>query len=252
MVLKFEHFFPFVNENRKIHLYLPDDYYQEEEKYPVIYFFDGNNLFFDGDSIWGMSLQMEWYLKNYDKKFIVVGIEQPKDPYQRVKEHCPYKIYSHTFGDIDGNGDALIKWIINDLKPFIDSNYRTLPFRETTQLAGCSSAGVTSLYGAIKYNNYFSKTALISPYIVDTKYVLIHDIYHEDINPDTKIFFSYGTNEYGNDFGMRSLCINNMYEVEYHLHSRNVKTYMFKNENGEHNEISWRNEIFTWLDFLWK
>ena len=87
---------------------------------------------------------------------------------------------------------------------------------------------------------------------MDTKYVLIHDIYHEDISPDTKIFFSYGTNEYGNNYALRSSAINNMYETEYHLHSRSVKTYMFKNEFGEHNEISWRNEIFAWLNFLWK
>lgn len=252
MVLKFERFFPFVNENRKIHLYLPNNYYESEEKYPVIYFFDGNNVFFDGDSLFGMSLQLEWYLENYDKKFIVVGIEQPRDQYERVKEHCPYNIYSQMFGNIDGRGDALVRWIIDDLKPYIDQTYRTLPFRETTQIAGCSSAGVTAIYAAIKYNRYFSKVAAISPSIMDTKYVLIHDIYHEDVSPDTRVFFSYGTNEYGDNYALRSFCINNMYETEYHLHSRNVKTYMHKNEFGEHNEISWRNEIFTWLNFLWK
>ena len=252
MVLKFDHFFPYVNGNRKIHLYIPNDYDKTDEKYPVIYFFDGNNLFFDGDSFFGMSLQLEWYLENYDKKFIVVGIERPWDQNERIVEHCPYNIYSHMFGDLNGRGDALIRWIIDDLKPFIDSNYRTIPFREATALAGCSSAGVTALYGAIKYNQYFSKVAAISPYVMSTKYVLIHDIYHENISPDTKIFFSYGTNEYGSNYAERSMCINNMYETEYHLHSKNVRTYMFKNEFGEHNELSWRNEIFTWLNFLWK
>ena len=251
MIIKFDHYFPFVNQNRKIHLYVPNNYYNTDEKYPVMYFFDGNNLFFDGDAIFGMSLQMEWYLEHFDKKFIVVGIEQPKDQYERVKEHCPYNIYSHMFGNIDGYGDALIKWIINDLKPYIDSTYRTMPFRETTAIGGCSSAGVSAIYAAIKYNKYFSKVAAISPAIMDSKYVLTHDIYHEDISPDTKIFFSYGTNEYGSNYELRSLCINNMYEIEYHLHSRNVKTYMFKNEGGEHNEICWRNEIFAWLNFLW-
>lgn len=49
MVLKFERFFSPAGENRGIHLYLPDDYYESQERYPVLYMFDGHNLFFDGD-----------------------------------------------------------------------------------------------------------------------------------------------------------------------------------------------------------
>ena len=38
MILKFDHYFPYVNGNRKIHLYIPNNYYETDEKYPVIYF----------------------------------------------------------------------------------------------------------------------------------------------------------------------------------------------------------------------
>lgn len=45
MVIKFDRYFPPAGENRGIHLYLPDDYYGSQEHYPVLYMFDGHNLF---------------------------------------------------------------------------------------------------------------------------------------------------------------------------------------------------------------
>ena len=75
MVLKFDHFFSYVNQNRKIHLYIPNNYYESDEKYPVIYFLDGNNVFFDGDSLFGMSLQLEWYLENFRNSKLFRSLE---------------------------------------------------------------------------------------------------------------------------------------------------------------------------------
>ena len=56
MVEKFELWCAPAGENRRIHLYLPDDYYNSEERYPVLYMFDGHNLYFDGDATYGKSL----------------------------------------------------------------------------------------------------------------------------------------------------------------------------------------------------
>ncbi len=50
MVQKFEIWFSPAKENRRIHLYLPNDYYRTDERYPVIYMFDGHNLYFDSDA----------------------------------------------------------------------------------------------------------------------------------------------------------------------------------------------------------
>lgn len=59
MVEKFYVSFPPAGEDRRIHLYLPDDYYRTEERYPVIYMFDGHNLYFDSDATFGKSLGMK-------------------------------------------------------------------------------------------------------------------------------------------------------------------------------------------------
>lgn len=50
MIEKFEVWCSPAGENRRIHLYLPDDYYVTEEHYPVLYMFDGHNLYYDGEA----------------------------------------------------------------------------------------------------------------------------------------------------------------------------------------------------------
>ena len=47
--------------NRPLHIYLPDSYNDSLERYPVMYFFDGHNLFFDWDATYGKS----WGLKDF-------------------------------------------------------------------------------------------------------------------------------------------------------------------------------------------
>ncbi|MCI7018814.1 MAG: alpha/beta hydrolase-fold protein [Clostridiales bacterium] len=92
MVLKFERFFSPAGENRGIHLYLPDNYYESQERYPVLYMFDGHNLFFDGDATFGKCLGLKDFLDHWGKKMIVVGLACAADDIQRVHE---YRYPSH-------------------------------------------------------------------------------------------------------------------------------------------------------------
>ena len=56
MIQKFNVFCEPAGEDRRIHLYLPDDYHQSAERYAVLYMFDGHNLYFDSDATFGKSL----------------------------------------------------------------------------------------------------------------------------------------------------------------------------------------------------
>ncbi len=56
MVSKFDYYFPAAAQMRRIHLYLPDDYGESTERYPVLYMFDGHNLYFNEDAAYGKAL----------------------------------------------------------------------------------------------------------------------------------------------------------------------------------------------------
>lgn len=41
------------NDYRTLHIYLPESYFNSHQEYPVMYFFDGHNLFFDEVATYG-------------------------------------------------------------------------------------------------------------------------------------------------------------------------------------------------------
>lgn len=138
MIYKFEVLITPFQLSRTIHLYLPDNYEESDERYPVIYMYDGHNLFRDQDATYGKSWGMETFLNNYDKPFIVVGMECNHEGQKRLDEYCPYEVENAYFGKIQGQGKPFMQWVVDELKPYIDTHYRTIPFRECTMIGGSS------------------------------------------------------------------------------------------------------------------
>lgn len=89
-----------------LHIWLPEDYFQSEERYPVMYFFDGHNMFLDADATYGKSWGLAEYLRSWDKPMIVVGLECSHEGNGRLVEYCPYHYTGKFWGDIQGTGDA--------------------------------------------------------------------------------------------------------------------------------------------------
>lgn len=251
MVEKFDVLIEPFNLSRTMHVYLPDDYYQSSEQYPVMYMFDGHNLFNDEDATYGKSWGLQQFLNNYDKKMIVVGMECNHEGQKRLDEYCPYPLDNSFFGHIEGCGNQLMDWVVGKLKPMIDQKYRTYPFRECTGIAGSSMGGLMALYTVITYNNYFSKAACISPAISMCMNQLIDDFNQQEINPDTRVYFSFGTKEAPRRRGYNWM-LNNILWFNDRLVELNASSYINVVENGEHNEASWEKENPIYLDFLWK
>nr|WP_227625926.1 alpha/beta hydrolase-fold protein [Geofilum rubicundum] len=142
---------PQLDRSRRICIYLPPNYENSGLNYPVIYMHDGQNLFEEvlnyGD------MEIDETLNNLAsqgyKVPIVVGIDNGED--QRTNEY------------VRGERDAYMQFIVETLKPYIDINYRTLSDRENTAIMGSSFGGLISWYGAIKYQNIFSKCGGFSP-----------------------------------------------------------------------------------------
>ena len=141
MVIKDTIWYAPAAEPRGLHIYLPDNYDSTGERYPVTYFWDGHNLFFDSDATFGKSWGLREFLDGWDKDMIVVGIECSHEGNHRLDEYCPYD--ANLMGiKIHGEGDETLDWITKSLKPFIDRKFRTYPSREATAIAGSSMGGL--------------------------------------------------------------------------------------------------------------
>ena len=152
-------------EERRAYVYLPTMYEADpDRRYPVLYMFDGQNVFFDEDATYGKSWGVADYLDYTDTPLIVAAVECNAGPNnERLVEYSPYRFDDPQYGHFDGKGQATMSWFIHRFKPFIDRNFRTLPDREHTFIGGSSMGGLMSLYGVTAHNETFSRAACLSP-----------------------------------------------------------------------------------------
>lgn len=152
-------YIPQLNRHRSISIYLPEGYKKSNKHYPVLYMHDGQNLFDEytsGFGEWGVDECLDSLIKKGARPSIVVGIDNgPK----RMNEYNPFSF--EKFGE--GEGDAYVNFLVKTLKPFIDKNYRTLPSRENTIIAGSSMGGLISYYALLKYPEVYGKAGVFSP-----------------------------------------------------------------------------------------
>ena len=253
MIQKREILFTPAGEMRTLHIYLPDDYEYSGEHYPVMYFFDGHNLFYDKDATYGKSWGLKEFLDTWGKDMIIVGMECGHDGQERLSEYLPYPATGY-FGQFEPVGDATFRWIIEEIKPVIDREYRTMPFRECTAIGGSSMGGIMALYGAVHYNRWFSKAACVSTAMGFCMPQLIADMERCAVSPDTRVYLSWGTREAGrnrHDRGDRSSqTYYNNKAVADRLKKVKATVKMECQVGGGHCEADWEKLVPGFMNFL--
>ncbi|MBP3428644.1 MAG: alpha/beta hydrolase [Clostridia bacterium] len=256
MVIKKEFLFTPANEMRMLHIWLPEDYETSGERYPVVYFFDGHNLFFNEDATYGKSWGMKEFLDQWGKQLIIVGMECSHTGTNRLVEYCPYHFKKGFLGEIRGTGETTVRWIIDELKPMIDSTFRTWPFRECTMIAGSSMGGLMSLYTVIRHNRYFSKAACLSSSIQPCMEDFVADIASCEIDPDTRVYLSWGseeghgTKEYPRSDSRDDMTYRNS-ELAARLELRGANTRLYCQQGGHHCEADWEKQVPLFMNYLW-
>ena len=208
---------------RHIDVWLPEGY-AANRKYSVLYMHDGQMLFdsavtwnkqtWDADDVITRLLQ-----ENKINDVIIVGIWNggttrhtdyfPQKPFESLTQEQKEKIFtaarangSSVFNEQKINSDNYLKFLVKELKPFIDKNYSTYKDRSHTFIAGSSMGGLISMYAICEYPKVFGGAACLSthwPGIFSMEGnpipgAFIH--YLKTNLPDPKkhkIYFDYGT-----------------------------------------------------------
>lgn len=237
----------FLPDTRTVHIYLPDDYH-EEERYDVLYMFDGHNLFFDSDATYGKSWGLKDYLDTHPEKLLVVGIECSHEGNERLNEYCPYTVKNAwKGGKITGKGRKTMEFITKVLKPCIDANFSTNPDREHTYIAGSSMGGLMSLYAMIRYKKYFSAAACLSPSISFCMPQLRKAIEQAGGFSGCYIYMDMGSEEMK---GHTVKTMDSLLSLSHMLTVRGAVCYPRIAVGGGHNEASWEKQIPVFLDFI--
>ena len=246
MVIKRDINFTPKNQMRTLHIYLPDDYDETDERYPVMYFWDGHNLFYDEDATYGKSWGLLEFMNSWEKKMIVVGIECSHEGNARLSEYYPYSGASGFLEGVVGMGEETMQFMIHELKPMIDREYRTYSFREATGIAGSSMGGLMSLYAVICHNDVFSKGGCLSSSIHPCMDQLEYELDTHSISPDTRVYLSWGEHE---SFGGITEDYNS--RIAGRLTACNAAIRMYRQPDGHHCEADWEKQVPFFMDFLW-
>ena len=182
---------------RRAYVYLPGSYeYEINRYYPVLYMFDGHNVFFDEDATYARSWRLGQYLDETGTDLIVAAVECDRSPdNSRLCEYSPFDFTSKQDGFIEGRGRLTMEWFVNSFKPYIDKFYRTMPGRDTTFIAGSSMGGLMSLYAVLEYNDVFSRAAALSPSLWTDPKKISELIKNSSPRRGTVLYMDYGSEE---------------------------------------------------------
>ena len=250
MILKQEVLYPHCGEYRRLHIYLPSGYEYSQERYPVMYFFDGHNLYLDEDATYGKSWGLLEFLDSWGKGMIVVGLECSHTGNQRLWEYLPYAPETERFGELKSWGEETLRWIVEDIKPMIDRDFRTIPFRECTGIGGSSMGGLMALRAAVGWNRWFSKAACISSAIGFCPTGVLKDVMETGVDPDTRVYLSWGEKERHMREG-KDLSREWNEAVADRLRGQGAAAVTYCQPKGGHCEADWEKLVPDFMDFLW-
>jgi len=234
-------------KKRKGYIYLPSTYkYEPEMRYPVMYMFDGHNVFFDSDATYGKSWGMLEYMERSNKQMIIVAIECNHEGDGRLYEYSPFDFENTTVGKVRSKGRTYMNWLTRELKPAIDARLRTLPDRENTIICGSSMGGLMALFGALAYNDVFQRAACLSPSLWVSPSKVVKMISRHNIQHDTCIYMDYGSEEIYNHAANAEALIT----VSHLLLTKHVNLAFRIVPGGTHCEACWEQQIPIFMDCL--
>jgi predicted alpha/beta superfamily hydrolase len=230
---------------RTVSVRLPPGYdIESARRYPVLYMHDGQNVFSDERSVYGKSwrageISDRLTLAGRMRPVIIVAIDNTPG---RMDEYALYRDPTFAAG---GRAEAYMRFVLDEVKPFVDRKYRTLPDRAHTATAGASMGGLVSLTMAMRHHDRISRCGVVSPSLWWCRARVLDDLEDEDTEWMAKVRFwlCMGTRE-----GRRRAHVTP--HIEYTRRLVDVfdgagllpgRDYCYwEVAGGEHDELAWR------------
>ena len=256
-------------EARNVDIWLPDGY-NTTTKYSVVYMHDGQMLF-DSTQTWN---KREWGVDEIfsglikDRKInpcIIVAIWNTGS--NRISEYFPNKIFSlleaktqtkfteKYTNSKQADGDNYLKFLVNELKPYIDQKFSTYPDKDHTFMIGSSMGATISFYAINEYPEVFGGVACLSTAwlsSVEPNYEIpaatFEYLKRNLTSPfGHKIYMDYGTGESDKEYELTQSFIDLIAKGK----GFGISNYLSKvYDKAEHNETAWNKRLNIPVEFL--
>ncbi len=229
---------PGLDRQRTVRLYLPPGYSDSanaNQRYPVLYMHDGQNLF-DKSTAYAGEWQVDEILNQLaterQLQLIVVGIDNGGE--HRMTELNP--LDHAEYGKSEAA--AYLALLRDVVKPYIDQHYRTLPDAANTGIMGSSMGGLFSHFAALEAGDIFSKIGIFSPsyWITDTA---VTRYQQSPVPASARWYFYVGGDEGG---GMAEQASQVYQAVDTLPASQGLRQFKLA-PDAQHNEAAWAAEF---------
>jgi predicted alpha/beta superfamily hydrolase len=238
----------FLRNQRDLIVYLPPGYDDQLwGRFPVLYMHDGQNLFDRATAFAGI----DWNIQGAADRLIATGDVAPliivgiyNIGKSRINEYTPTE--APKLGG--GRADRYAKFLVQEVMPFIQQQYRVLADPSSTGIGGSSLGGLLSLYLGLKMPQTFGKIAALSPSVWWNQRVILRFAAAASVSPRPSIWLDVGTKEGARTVpdveSFRDVLLKKGWRLGEDLHYERV-------EGGEHNEAAWAQRIGRVLGFLY-
>ena len=242
---------PFKQNPRKIFVYLPDGYKESKCTYPVLYMFDGHNLFSDKTATYGKCWGIKEYLDSLHLPLVVIGQDCNHTGNRRLSEYCPVPVPEDSWiAPLKPCGEFTAEWFATVLKPECEKRFRIYKDRKHVGIGGSSMGGLMSIYCIARYNSVYGMAACVSSTMDINLQALLDTIDQSHISPDTKIYMDFGSNEIRSKLRTAE-AIDNMLQINHSFQNKGCNTYPNLVVRGTHSEASWQTIVPLFLKYLY-
>lgn len=238
----------FLRNQRDLIVYTPPGYEDQlGRRFPLLYLQDGQNLF---DGATSFIPGQDWHVgqtadqcinERTVEPLIIVGIYNTK---ARVREYTPTQV--PKLGG--GRADRYAKFLLAEVKPFVEREYRMLSGPQYTGIGGSSLGGLVSLYLGLKHSAVFGKIAALSPSVWWNQRVIHRFAGRLRVNSRPRLWLDIGTREgpriVQDVERFRDVLLERGWRLDEDLHYERV-------EGAEHNEAAWAQRVRPFLQFLY-
>jgi len=244
-------------EDKDLIISLPD-HYSEKKRYPVLYIMDGQNAFFDEEAYSGVSWGFKETCDDLGLEVIMVAIPCVMNDEGRMGEYGPWKIseelsYYHTGIEgkiIGGQGEAFIRGIVTELKPYIDRTYST--DIHDTAIIGSSMGAVISAYACLQYPDVFPKAACLSTAFWFYPGRFEDMVKQVDKHNIKRFYLDVGEYEGCGNTLTDQYYLESNHSVYVSLMKKRIPVYYQYIKGATHNERAWRTRLPKVLTYLYQ
>lgn len=234
-----------LGNTREVTVYLPAGYDEREEgSYPVLYMQDGQNLFdahraYVPGNHWRLQEAADAAIgERTAEPMIIVGIDHAGPA--RIDEYTPVADPKHSGG---GRAGDYARFLLEELKPSIDAQFRTRPDAGSTGIGGSSLGGLVSLHVALKHPDVFRRAAVMSPSVWWGGRAILRDAEAFD-GPPLRMWLDIGGRE-----GLEAL--RDARELRDRIAAKGWTDFSyFEDRRADHSERAWARRVRHALEFL--